>query len=210
MLYADLQAYSSDGKHVGPNYQTGNYDVDIKGAEVGGALTPIQWISIPDNTVASYTIDGTSQIKSAQASGIANPVISAQVNIVHYDSNGVRTMYPPINYTLTGDNPQTQQVKISVPQSGSAYTGIPSWVKNAAKWWSEGQIGDSDFIKAMQYLIQQKIIQVPPTQSSSSGQSQQIPSWIKNNAGWWADGQISDDEFIKGLQYLISNGMIKL
>ncbi len=210
MLYADLQAYSSDGNHVGPNYQTGNYDVDIKGAEVGGALTPIQWISIPDSTVASYIIDGTSQIKSAQTSGIANPVISAQVNIIHYDSNGVRTMYPPINYTLTGDNPQTQQIKISVPQTGSTYAGIPSWVKNAAKWWSEGQTSDSDFVKAMQYLIQQKIIQVPPTLTSSSNQSQQIPSWIKNNAGWWADGQISDDEFIKGLQYLISNGMIKL
>ncbi len=212
MLYADIQAYSSDGKHVGPNYQTGNYDVDIKGAEVGGALTPVQWISIPDNTTATYIIDGTSKIKSAQADGIASPVISAQVNIIHYDSNGARTVYAPINYTLTSDNPQTQQIKISVPQtqgpSGQSQQ-IPSWVRNAAKWWHENQISDDEFVKAMQYLIQQKIIQVPQTQSSS-GQTHQIPSWVKNNAGWWSDGTIGDDEFIKGLQYMISNGIIQI
>ncbi len=39
-------------------------------------------------------------------------------------------------------------------------TEIPQWVKNNAKWWSEGQIGNSDFIKGIQYLIQQGIIKV--------------------------------------------------
>jgi hypothetical protein len=38
---------------------------------------------------------------------------------------------------------------------------IPQWIKNNAKWWSEGTIPDSDFLKGMQYLIQQGIIQVP-------------------------------------------------
>jgi len=40
---------------------------------------------------------------------------------------------------------------------------IPDWVKNNAKWWSEGQIGESDFIGAMQYLINQDIITIPVT-----------------------------------------------
>lgn len=38
---------------------------------------------------------------------------------------------------------------------------IPQWIKNNAKWWSEGSIGDADFLKGIQYLIQQGIIQVP-------------------------------------------------
>lgn len=42
---------------------------------------------------------------------------------------------------------------------------IPSWVKNNAKFWSEGQIGDSDFIKGIQYLIDQKILVVKNSNS---------------------------------------------
>lgn len=86
---------------------------------------------------------------------------------------------------------------------------IPSWIKNNAKWWSEGSINDGDFIKGVQYLIQQKIIIIPQTQQGT-GQSQQIPSWIKNNAGWWANSQISDDDFVKGIQWLVTNGIINV
>ncbi len=84
---------------------------------------------------------------------------------------------------------------------------IPSWVENNAKWWSEGSLSDSDFVKGIQYLIQQGILQIPQT-SASASTSQSIPSWVKNTAGWWANGQVSDDEFVKAIQYLISNGII--
>ncbi len=84
---------------------------------------------------------------------------------------------------------------------------IPSWIKNTSKWWSQGQIQDTDFIKAIQYLISNGIMQVPHG-SSGTVSSQQIPSWIKKDAGWWADGTISDDEFVKGIQWLITNGVI--
>ena len=85
---------------------------------------------------------------------------------------------------------------------------IPPWVKNNAKWWSEGTIDDQNFVNGIKYLIEKGIIVVPHT--SSTGQSQQIPAWIKNSAGWWAQGVISDDDFVKGIQYLISNGIIKV
>ncbi|MGI0101858.1 MAG: hypothetical protein ACREA7_04590 [Nitrosotalea sp.] len=88
-------------------------------------------------------------------------------------------------------------------------TKIPSWIKNDAKWWSEGTIDDQTFVGGIQYMIKNRIIVVPSTVSSTS-QSQQIPSWIKNSAGWWAGGQISDDDFVKGIQYLISNGIIRV
>lgn len=45
-------------------------------------------------------------------------------------------------------------------QSGSESDSIPNWVRNAAKWWSEGQTGDSDFLRAIQYLIDQNILHV--------------------------------------------------
>jgi len=39
-------------------------------------------------------------------------------------------------------------------------SAIPDWVKNNAKWWSEGQIGESDYISSLQYLINEGIIKV--------------------------------------------------
>jgi len=40
---------------------------------------------------------------------------------------------------------------------------IPEWVKNNAKWWSEGAIGESDYVSSLQYLITQGIIKIPIT-----------------------------------------------
>jgi len=94
-------------------------------------------------------------------------------------------------------------------QTSKNVISIPSWVKNTSKWWSQDQIQDSEFIKAMQYMISKGIMQVPHG-SSGTGSFQSIPVWIKHDAGWWADGQISDDEFVKGIQWLITNGIIKV
>lgn len=84
---------------------------------------------------------------------------------------------------------------------------VPDWVRNNAGWWSEGLIEDSDFVQGIQYLIQQDIMKIPPTQSGSDS-TQDIPAWIKNNAGWWASGQISDNDFVQGIQWLITNGIM--
>ncbi len=97
---------------------------------------------------------------------------------------------------------------LSINVSAQEYN-IPSWIKNNAKWWSQGQIDDSEFVKGMQYLMQQGIMKIPQTSSSSSS-SNGIPSWIKNNAGWWASGTISDDDFVKGMQYLVQSNIIQV
>lgn len=84
---------------------------------------------------------------------------------------------------------------------------IPDWVRSNAEWWAEDKIGDSDFTKGLEYLIEQKIIQIPVTQQGQSAE-QKIPSWIKSNAKWWAEGKIGNSDFVKGIQYLIQNGII--
>jgi len=45
-------------------------------------------------------------------------------------------------------------------QGTSSSEGIPDWIKNNAKWWSDGQIGDSDFVTGIQFLIQNGIIAI--------------------------------------------------
>jgi len=86
---------------------------------------------------------------------------------------------------------------------------IPSWIKNTAGWWADGQIDDSSFVSGIQWLISNNVMVIPPTEQGA-GSDDVIPSWIKNNAGWWADGQIDDDSFVSGLQWLISNGIMKI
>lgn len=86
---------------------------------------------------------------------------------------------------------------------------IPIWIKNNAKWWSEGQLGDSDFEKGIEYLIDQKIINIPP-QNQTTLVAQQIPAWVKSTAGMWANGQISDSDFLRGIQYLAQIGIIQV
>ncbi len=86
---------------------------------------------------------------------------------------------------------------------------IPSWIKNNAKWWSEGQINDPDFIKGIQYLIKNGIMKIPNS-NTNAVQSYIIPIWVRNNAGWWANGTISDNDFVSGIQYLIQTGIINV
>jgi len=86
---------------------------------------------------------------------------------------------------------------------------IPSWVRDLAAFWCDDEIGDSGFIEAIQYLIDNDVIVVPETQAGSGG-TQVIPSWIKNNACWWSQGLISDGDFAQGIQWLIGQGIIQV
>ena len=96
-----------------------------------------------------------------------------------------------------------------VPELYKPETSIPSWIKNNAGWWADGQIDDSSFVSGIQWLISNNVMVIPSTEQGT-GSDNVIPGWIKNNAGWWADGQIDDSSFVSGLQWLISNGIMKI
>lgn len=84
---------------------------------------------------------------------------------------------------------------------------IPDWVKPVAKWWSEGQIEDSEFASALLFMIENKIIQIPPVETKSE-KVEKIPDWIRNNASWWAENAINDQDFVLGIQYMVEKGII--
>ena len=43
---------------------------------------------------------------------------------------------------------------------------VPTWIKSIAKFWSEGNISDSEFIGALQFMVENKIIQIPKNTES--------------------------------------------
>lgn len=97
--------------------------------------------------------------------------------------------------------------QIGITQVEVTEETIPKWIRTDAKWWADGTITDSEFVKAIEYLAKEKILKIQKTQTA---QNTVIPSWLKSSAGWWASGQISDVEFAKNLQYLSDNGIIQI
>ncbi len=104
------------------------------------------------------------------------------------------------------DNPLLEKLNDNVGSSSE----IPVWIKNNAGWWADELITDDDFVKGIQFLIKEKIMNVDAKTPDTSTDSNEIPVWIKNNAGWWADGLITDDDFVKGIQYLVEQGIIRV
>jgi len=102
-------------------------------------------------------------------------------------------------------------LELDVGASDESIQKIPDWIKNNAKWWAEGQIGDSDFTNGIQHLMKEKIINIPdlPEQASEVAE-EKVPDWVKNNAGWWADGLISEEDFLNGIKYLVEKGIIRV
>jgi M6 family metalloprotease-like protein len=67
----DLHAYTLDGRHVGVNYTTGEYEIQIPGAIVSGEFfNSSEWISVPDNVEVFFIVsshDVASFLKSRPA-----------------------------------------------------------------------------------------------------------------------------------------------
>jgi len=72
-------------------------------------------------------------------------------------------------------------------------SAIPEWIKNSAKWWSDGTISETEYVKSLEYLIVQGIIQIPiPIAEVTAAQT-----------------PLSDDERAQSFVVRFSDGMIE-
>ena len=74
-------------------------------------------------------------------------------------TNGVTYDFKVFAKNSVGQGPESNTVSITPGSLEQNYV-IPSWVKNNAKWWSEGLISDMEYVKAIEYLINQGIIKL--------------------------------------------------
>jgi hypothetical protein len=175
----------------------------------------LQGESCTNNSASNKTVNGLNL--SEVVVDCTGPMITkAKYDITQTNSAFIIVGYranPSSNYdsqVATFDTAVGTLQIVNTPSSSSSTTAhtIPPWVKNSVKYWSQGQLNDTDFLGGLQYMVQTGIIKVPPTQVNQ-GTSQQIPKWIKTSANYWATGQTSEDEFIKSIQFLVSTGIIK-
>ena len=75
------------------------------------------------------------------------------------------------------------------------------------EFWTSGVTSDAEFVSAIQFLINERVIIVPPTASESDGATE-VLQWIKTTARFWVDGLATDREFVDAIQFLIRTGII--
>ena len=63
--------------------------------------------------------------------------------------------------------PQYDSIEQAVGMPETLKEKVPTWIKNNAKWWSEGNIDDDTFVSGVQFLMKEKIVNIPdlPEQS---------------------------------------------
>ena len=78
--------------------------------------------------------------------------------------------------------------------------GIPYWINDLAKLWLTTQMPDKEYAKAIQYLIEQEILE-----SVESHDELYIPQWFRYPTTWWSSGQITDTTYTHVIQFLIDS-----
>ena len=103
---------------------------------------------------------------------------------------------------------------VNISFNGSQHSGttsnvshVPHWIKNNVKLWKNNEIGDTEFVNGIQFLIKSRYLSVHVSEISQIN-SGIIPLWIKNTAANWSDGTSTDDEFNADISYLISHRII--
>jgi len=187
--------------------ETGVYSGIFKGRVYvtdSGESSGIRLLVMPGDTIYALYVDET--LPESYSNDSENLMAAAIIKIPGED----------MTEFLNALDPMLRSQKTS-------QTTIPDWIRNNAKWWSEGAIGDSDFTSGIQFMIKENIMIIPDLpeevtqmelkdekRAMGMEREQNVPDWVRNNAGWWADGLISDDDFVSGIKYLVEQGIIRV
>ena len=84
---------------------------------------------------------------------------------------------------------------IGLALSVSAEEGlIPAWIKSTASFWVDGDISDSEFITALQFLVKEGILVIPSEQNEKTDVLQLSVKELKDQAVSWDYKDILRDE----------------
>ena len=101
-----------------------------------------------------------------------NVISATWVGIIHpdFDKSKVKATFDILS--IENQKDISNIFGTSKPAQPIVKTKIPDWIRNNAGWWAEGAIGDKDFVSGIQYLIKQKIMQIPDTVVSDSSETE--------------------------------------
>ncbi len=113
----DLKVFDYDGKMVGMNYSSDEYEVGIAGANTSGNIPGggPEWIAYPNNINSYYIIDSTPLRKWASENNITVSNISAELQGIQYDENGTRIEYQPLAINVSLENSTVVELPALLP-----------------------------------------------------------------------------------------------
>jgi M6 family metalloprotease-like protein len=125
----DLHAYSDDGKHVGMNYATGEYETQIPEATASGDLWNGQeWIFVPEDVNVHFVVNAKDNKDFfdafPEAWEISNGIEAFDLNLVYYDSDGNRWESSPITEQINPGETIWHIPAITENPDGTYTTGL--------------------------------------------------------------------------------------
>lgn len=127
----DLHAYSDDGKHVGMNYTTGEYEIQIPEATASGDLWNGQeWIFVPEDVNVHFVANAKDNKDFfdafPEAWEISDGVETFDLGLVYYDSDGNRWESTPITEQINPGETIWHIPTITENPDGTYTTGLTS------------------------------------------------------------------------------------
>ncbi len=99
----DLHAYTFDGKHMGINYETGEYEMGITGASTSGDIFQgSEWISVPSDIEVYFVVSSydTGEFLKTHLGELENENMTYKFEVSRSDENGVTYISPLVNQAI--------------------------------------------------------------------------------------------------------------
>ena len=234
-VYTIIVMYGSENETTETTFTVAQYPItetksknvllnfDFMNPNKKGILEHVDYqITILKNNVAVF---GPTPLTHSSTGSVSIPITISEVQpyAVLIEVNGI--LFSPIppetasfSIMSNSENVQTEytsnkSLKINLAVDRDPFPDkklIPDWIKNNAAWWAEGKIDNETFVQGIQYLIKEKLVDIPNLPYPASWMDKSVPLWVKNNASWWANDLIPEQEFIKGIKYLVEKGVIQI
>jgi hypothetical protein len=141
----DLHVYSLDGKHVGMNYETNEYEIEIEGSIASGeSFNGIEWIFVPEDVNVIFVVsakDNAEFLESLhEAMALTDGIETYTLNIIYYDPNENRYESSPVTqqisagdalehpYTIILNPDGTYSITVS---DGQSLTSVTTWMTDS-------------------------------------------------------------------------------
>ena len=116
----DLHAVTPEGLHIGMNYTSNEYEMQIPGGIASGDMIGEEWIFVPTGTNVSYYVDSHDVQKYLEEHpevNASNATMNYSISHMKYGENPQRVELPDGNWTVTNRT-------VSVPQNYIIEPGV--------------------------------------------------------------------------------------
>jgi hypothetical protein len=157
--------------------------------------------------ITSYSINGDAEIR---------PTEEISLNFEKISRNPILDQQTTEDASIDEPNQETIEALDDLIEDDSLIQKpkVTKWVQTTAQFWVGGNVTDTEFTKALGFLVKEKIIDIkiekPTTGTDQLAEEEsQVPAWISQTTKWWIDGEVPEDQFLEGIKWMIKNRVIR-